>query len=84
MPPPRALALAGVMAAMAGVCDALGHVAYVHLATRGSIAVASALVGLMTTAVIVILSVILLRERVGRGQAAGLALGAAGVLALSG
>lgn len=82
--PARALVTAGLLAIGAGICDALGHVSYVALATRGHISVASALVGVLSSAVVILLAVALLRERLAAVQVAGFVAGAAGILALAG
>lgn len=80
---PVAFAIAALFAIAAGICDAFGHLAYVALATAGSIAVASALVGVLSAAVVILLAVALLRERLSAPQLAGMATGALGVLSLS-
>jgi len=74
---------AGIGLAMtAGLLDTLGHVGYLHAATRGSMAVASALVAVFP-GVTVLLATILLRERITRGQLCGLAFGAGGIVLIS-
>jgi drug/metabolite transporter (DMT)-like permease len=73
---------AAALAGVAGVFDSLGHMSYVHVATQGSMAVASALVALFP-AVVVVLAVVILRERIVGLQYAGLAASAAGVLVMS-
>jgi len=80
---PLTLVIAALLAIAAGICDALGHLAYVALATAGSIAIASALVGALGAAVVILLAVALLRERLSAPQLAGMATGALGVLTLS-
>ncbi len=70
--PPAALAIA------AGAFDALGHMSYVHVATQGSMAVASAIVALFP-AVLVLLAVVVLRERITARQWAGLFASLAGI-----
>ena len=81
---PVALLVAASLAIGAGLCDAMGHYSYVLLATQGSISVASALVGVLSAAVVVLLAVALLRERLAAPQLAGFVAGAAGIFALSG
>lgn len=71
-----------VLAAMAGLLDALGHTGYVHAATRGSMGVAAALVAIFP-AVTVVLAAVLLRERVTRLQLVGFGIGATGIVFIS-
>lgn len=78
-----AVGAAALLAIAAGVCDALGHLSYVTLATSGHIAVASALVGVLSAGVVILLAVALLRERLSAPQLAGFFIGALGVAALS-
>lgn len=82
--PPHLMAMlpAAALAIVAGIFDALGHMSYVHVATQGSMAVASALVALFP-AVVVILAVVVLRERILGVQYAGLAASVGGVAILS-
>ena len=61
-----------MLAATAGVFDAMGQMSYVHAATRGSMAVAASLVALFP-AVVVVLAVVVLREQVVLRQYLGLA-----------
>ena len=75
--------LAALLAIGAGICDALGHISYVTLATAGHIAVASALVGVLSAAVVILLAVTLLRERLSAPQLAGFAAAALGIAALA-
>ena len=67
----------------AGLLDTLGHVGYVHAATRGSMGVAAALVAIFP-AVTVLLAAILLRERITRAQMVGFGLGAGGIVFIAG
>jgi drug/metabolite transporter (DMT)-like permease len=76
------LATSIALAMTAGLLDTLGHVGYLHAATRGSMAVASALVAVFP-GVTVLLAAILLRERITRGQLCGLAFGAGGIVLIS-
>ncbi len=79
---PRPVRAGVLLAVGAGLLDAIGHMGYVHAATRGSMGVAAALVGLFP-AVSVLLAVLILRERVRGGQCAGLATAGVGVIAVS-
>ena len=67
----------------AGLLDTLGHVGYVHAATRGSMGVAAALVAIFP-AVTVLLAATLLRERITRAQIVGFGLGAGGIVFIAG
>lgn len=82
--PPRLMMMlpAAALAVVAGIFDAIGHMSYVHVATQGSMAVASALVALFP-AVVVVLAVVVLRERILGLQYLGLAASAGGVAMLS-
>ena len=82
--PPRLVVMlpSVVLAASAGIFDAMGQMSYVHAATRGSMAVAASLVALFP-AVVVVLAVVVLREKVVFKQYLGLAAGACGVLIIS-
>ena len=71
------------LAMAAGLLDMLGHVGYVHAATRGSMGVAAALVGIFP-GVTVLLAAIVLRERITRPQLAGFGLGAGGIMLIAG
>lgn len=82
-PPRLTLLLPACLALGAGICDALGHVTYVRLATQGSVSVASALVGVLSAGVVILLAVLVLKERIHPRQLAGFATGAAGVTALA-
>jgi drug/metabolite transporter (DMT)-like permease len=66
----------------AGLLDTLGHLGYVHAATRGSMGVAAALVAIFP-GVTVLLAAIVLREAITRTQMAGFALGASGIIFIS-
>lgn len=77
---PTAAALS--LAMLAGAFDSIGHMSYVHVATQGSMAVASALIALFP-AVAVLLAVILLRERITAVQCLGLLASGAGVVGIS-
>lgn len=82
--PPRLMIMlpAAALAVVAGILDAIGHMSYVHVATQGSMAVASALVALFP-AVVVVLAVVILRERILGLQYLGLAASVGGVAMLS-
>lgn len=71
--------LPGTLAIAAGALDALGHMSYIHVATQGSMAVASAVVALFP-AVVVLLAVLILREPVTALQWTGLATSLAGIM----
>jgi drug/metabolite transporter (DMT)-like permease len=78
----RAMMPAAMVAIIAGAFDSVGHMSYAHIATGGSMAVASALVALYP-AVPVVLAVVLLNERMIRTQYFGLAASALGVAVMS-
>jgi drug/metabolite transporter (DMT)-like permease len=82
--PPRFVAMLppAMLAATAGVLDAMGQMSYVHAATRGSMAVAASLVALFP-AVVVVLAVVVLREQVVLKQYLGLAASVVGALVMS-
>jgi drug/metabolite transporter (DMT)-like permease len=72
-----------VLAMLAGIFDAIGHMSYVHVATQGgSMAVTAALIALFP-AVVIGLAVVFLNERILPGQYWGLAASLAGILVLS-
>ena len=71
------------LAMAAGLFDTLGHVGYVHAATRGSMGVAAALVAIFP-GVTVLLAAIVLRERITRPQLVGFGLGAGGIVFIAG
>lgn len=75
--PPVAIGLA--LAAGAGAFDAIGHIGYVHAATRGHMGVAAALVAVFPI-VTVLLAVLVFRERITRAQLVGFAIGGVGIL----
>jgi drug/metabolite transporter (DMT)-like permease len=77
------LATSIALAVTAGLLDTLGHVGYVHAATRGSMGVAAALVAIFP-AVTVLLAAVVLRERITRAQLVGFGLGAGGIIFISG
>lgn len=77
------LAACVALAVIAGLLDALGHVGYVHAATRGSMGVAAALVAIFP-GVTVLLAALVLRERITRAQLVGFGLGAGGIILISG
>lgn len=70
-----------VLATAAGMFDMVGHMGYVHAATRGSMGVAAALVALFP-AVTVALAVLILKERVSHVQLLGFAIAIGGVVLL--
>ena len=74
----RMFVLACALAACAGIFDSLGHMSYVHVATQGSMAVASAVVALFP-AVVVMLAVVVLRETISGLQWFGLGASMAGI-----
>ena len=76
------MAPAAMLAVVAGSFDAVGHISYAHVATSGSMAVASALVALYP-AVPVILAAVVLKERMFRSQYVGLAASAVGVAVIA-
>ena len=76
------LAACVALAVIAGLLDALGHVGYVHAATRGSMGVAAALVAIFP-GVTVLLAALVLRERITRAQLVGFGLGAGGIIFIS-
>ncbi len=78
----RAMLPAAMFAIIAGALDSVGHMSYAHVATGGSMAVASALVALYP-AVPVVLAVVLLNERMIGTQYLGLAASALGVAVMS-
>jgi len=82
--PWRAAAIfpAMLLAVTAGLLDAVGHMSYLHAATQGSMAVAAALVSLFP-AVVVVLAVVILRERLTGQQVVGLFASIAGVMMLA-
>ena len=67
----------------AGLLDMLGHVGYVHAATRGSMGVAAALVAIFP-GVTVLLAALVLQERITRSQLFGFGLGTGGIIFISG
>ncbi|MFH1793780.1 MAG: EamA family transporter [Pseudomonadota bacterium] len=71
-----------VLAVAAGAADVMGQVAYVHAASRGSMAVASAITALFP-AVTVMLAVIFFGERITPAQMLGYAVATAGVIVLA-
>jgi len=71
------------LAVTAGLLDVLGHVGYVHAATRGSMGVAAALVAIFP-GVTVLLAAIVLRERITQAQLVGFGLGACAIIFISG
>ena len=81
--PSPGLATSVALAVTAGLLDTLGHVGYLHAATRGSMGVAAALVAIFP-AVTVLLAAVVLRERITRPQLVGFGLGAAGIIFISG
>lgn len=72
-----------VLAVAAGAVDVMGQVAYVHAASRGSMAVASAITALFP-AVTVMLAVVFFGERITPAQMIGYAVATAGVIVLAG
>ena len=78
----RAMLPAAMFAIIAGAFNSVGHMSYAHIATGGSMAVASALVALYP-AVPVVLAVVLLNERMIGTQYLGLAASALGVAVMS-
>lgn len=70
-----------VLAVFAGIFDSVGHMSYVHVATMGSMAVASALVALYPT-VLVVLAIVVLKEQMFKAQCLGLFASVAGVAAI--
>jgi drug/metabolite transporter (DMT)-like permease len=78
----RAMLPAATLAIIAAAFDSVGHMSYAHIATGGSMAVASALVALYPV-VPVVLAVVLLNERMIRTQYIGLAASAVGVAVMS-
>lgn len=82
--PPRLMVMlpSVVLAATAGIFDSMGQMSYVYAATRGSMAVAASLVALFP-AVVVVLAVVVLREKVVLKQYLGIAAGACGALIMS-
>jgi drug/metabolite transporter (DMT)-like permease len=82
--PPRLMVMlpSAMLAATAGILDSMGQMSYVHAATQGSMAVAASLVALFP-AVVVILAVVVLKEKIMVKQYFGLAAGACGALMIS-
>ncbi len=78
----KAMVPAALLAGTAGILDAIGHMSYVHVATQGSMAVASALVALFP-AVVVLLAVVVLRERIIGLQHVGLGASVLGIVTIS-
>ncbi len=70
------------LAVVAGLLDTLGHLGYVHAATRGSMGVAAAIIATFP-GVTVILGAVLLRERITRLQTVGFGFGAMGITTIS-
>ena len=77
------LMISVALSVSAGLLDTLGHVGYVHAATRGSMGVAAALVAIFP-AVTVLLAAVMLRERITRAQMVGFGLGASGIIFIAG
>lgn len=80
---PAAVRHVGIALALAaGVFDVLGQIGYMHAATRGSMAVASAATALFP-AVTILLAVVFFRERVSPIQLVGYGVATAAVLLLA-
>ena len=77
------LTIGVALSVTAGLLDMLGHMGYVHAATRGSMGVAAALVAIFP-GVTVLLAALVLQERITRSQLFGFGLGTGGIIFISG